>query len=75
LPTLITIVGTICITAFSAIHAGDFIFARSPGVRLNDPIHVGRLHLSALVFYGIAFCCWSAEGLLFSERTIRFNFT
>lgn len=70
-PAVITIIGATCIAALSVVYAGGFIIERTPGVPLNSPIGVGKIHLPLLAFYGIAFLCCSAEILLFVSRTMR----
>ena len=61
----ITCVSALAIVALSAIYAAGFIFGRTPGVPLSDPIYFGRFHAPILLLYGVAFLCCLIEALLY----------
>jgi hypothetical protein len=44
-------VSALAIVALSAIYAGGFIFGRTPGVPLSNPIYFGRFHAPILLLY------------------------
>jgi|SRR5271165_6228404 len=61
----ITCISALAIVALSAIYAAGFIFGRTAGVPLSDPMYFGRFHVPILVLYGVAFLCCLIEALLY----------
>ena len=47
---------------------GRFLFERTPGIPLNDPMYFGRFHAPILMLYGVAFLLCVFEALLYLPR-------
>lgn len=67
----ITCISAFAIVALSAIYAAGFIFGRTPGVPLSDPIYFGRYHAPILMFYGAAFFFCVIEALFYFPRKLQ----
>lgn len=69
----ITCVSALAIVVLSAIYAAGFIFERTPGIPLNDPMYFGRFHAPILMLYCVAFLFCVFEALLYfpRDRTLR----
>jgi hypothetical protein len=61
----ITCVGALAIVALSAIYAAEFIFGRTPGAPLGDPMYFDGFHAPVLLLYVVAFLCCLVEALLY----------
>jgi hypothetical protein len=67
----ITCVSALVVAGLIAIYAAGFIFGRTSGVPLNDPIyfgHSGHFHAPILLLYAAAFLCCLVEARLYFPR-------
>jgi hypothetical protein len=61
----IACVSSLTIACLSAILALGFIFGRTPGVPLSNPISYGPVQVPLLLLYGVALVCCSIEAALY----------
>ncbi len=61
----ITCVGALVVVALSAIYAAGFIFNRTAGVPLSDPMYFGSFQAPILLLYAAAILCCLVEALLY----------
>jgi ABC-type branched-subunit amino acid transport system permease subunit len=61
----ITCVAALAVVSVSAIYAAGFVFGRTAGVPLSDPMYFGSFHAPTLLLYAIAIFCCLVEALLY----------
>ncbi len=61
----ITCVAALAVVSVSAIYAAGFIFNRTAGVPLSDPIYFGSFHAPILLLYAVAILVCLVETLLY----------
>jgi hypothetical protein len=64
-PKWITCVAALAVVSVSAIYSAGFIFGRTAGVPLSDPMYFGSFHLPILLLYAAAILCCVVEALLY----------
>lgn len=64
-PKWVTCFAALAVVVVSAIYAAGFIFTRTAGVPLSEPIYFGSFHPPILVLYAAAILCCLVEALLY----------
>ncbi len=66
----ITVASSVVMASLSAIFALGFIFGRTSGVPLSDPLYIiGRFPVPILLLYCVAFLCCAVEAALYFPKT------
>ncbi|HZB88584.1 MAG TPA: hypothetical protein VE291_08015 [Terracidiphilus sp.] len=72
IPARVVLLSAVVIASLAAIYACGFLFGRSPGVPLNDPLYVAGLAIPVVALYAVTFLCSSVEaGLFFNQARWR----